>query len=126
MSWLASHWLNLVGIQTVNHIGIIERFNALGLKDSYLITEQNLGIRMDKINFDKRSATLIANRFAAFYKRLAWIDFSHGDAKSSNFIFKVNNIMILGLGKLGRLIAKSLQIDYNIKIIFSVPFTSIL
>tara|TARA_B100000029_G_scaffold214220_1_gene212178 strand:- start:1687 stop:2367 length:681 start_codon:yes stop_codon:yes gene_type:complete len=31
--------------------------------------------------------------------------------------FKVNNIMILGLGKLGRLIAKSLQVDYNVKIL---------
>ena len=31
--------------------------------------------------------------------------------------FKVNNIMILGLGKLGRLLAKSLQIDYNVKIL---------
>ena len=31
--------------------------------------------------------------------------------------FKVNNIMILGLGKLGRLLAKSLQVDYNVKIL---------
>jgi len=33
--------------------------------------------------------------------------------------FKVNNIMILGLGKISRLIAKSLQSDYNVKIIES-------
>ena len=32
-------------------------------------------------------------------------------------IFKVNNIMILGLGKIGRLLAKSLQVDYNVKVI---------
>ena len=32
-------------------------------------------------------------------------------------IFKVNNVMILGLGKISRLIAKSLQNDYNVKII---------
>ena len=31
--------------------------------------------------------------------------------------FKVNNIMILGAGKIGRLLAKSLQFDYNVKII---------
>ena len=31
--------------------------------------------------------------------------------------FKVNNIMILGLGKIGRLLGKSLQIDYNVKIL---------
>ena len=97
ISWLAAHWLNLVGIHTVNHIGIIERFNALGLKDSYLITEQNLGVRVDKINFDKESATLIANRFVAFYKRLAWIDFSHGDAKSSNFILYNDRLLVFDL-----------------------------
>ena len=97
ISWLAAHWLNLAGIHTVNHIGIIERFNALGLKDSYLITEQNLGIRVDKINLDKESATLIANRFVAFYKRLAWIDFSHGDAKSSNFILYNDRLLVFDL-----------------------------
>ena len=32
-------------------------------------------------------------------------------------IFNVNNIMILGAGKIGRLLAKSLQYDYNVKII---------
>ena len=31
--------------------------------------------------------------------------------------FKANNIMILGLGKISRMLAKSLQTDYNIKII---------
>ena len=31
--------------------------------------------------------------------------------------FKVKNIMILGIGKIGRLLAKSLQYDYNVKII---------
>jgi len=31
--------------------------------------------------------------------------------------FKVHNIMILGLGKISRMIAKSLQSDYNVKII---------
>ena len=31
--------------------------------------------------------------------------------------FKVNNIMILGAGKIGRLLAKALQYDYNVKII---------
>ena len=31
--------------------------------------------------------------------------------------FKVKNIMILGLGKIGRLLAKSLQADYNVRIV---------
>ena len=31
--------------------------------------------------------------------------------------FKVKNIMILGLGKIGRLLGKSLQFDYNVKIV---------
>ena len=31
--------------------------------------------------------------------------------------FKVKNILVLGLGKIGRLLAKSLQYDYNVKII---------
>jgi len=31
--------------------------------------------------------------------------------------FDVNNVMILGAGKIGRLLAKSLQFDYNVKII---------
>ena len=31
--------------------------------------------------------------------------------------FKVKNIMILGCGKIGRLLSKSLQYDYNVKII---------
>ena len=31
--------------------------------------------------------------------------------------FKVKNIMILGLGKIGRLLAKSLQSDYNVRIV---------
>ena len=31
--------------------------------------------------------------------------------------FNVNNVMIIGAGKIGRLLAKSLQYDYNLRLI---------
>ena len=96
-SWLASHWLNAVGINTVNHIAVMERYNDWGKQDSYLISRKQTGTRLDKFPLDKGSYFLISNRMAAFYKRLRWINFNHGDSKSSNFIIFNNRLFVFDL-----------------------------
>ena len=39
--------------------------------------------------------------------------------------FNVNNVMILGAGKIGRMLAKSLEYDYNVKTLIKIISDSI-
>ena len=86
-AWLAAHWFNVIGINTITHIAVIERYNFFSTLDSYLITKKQSGIRLDNLESNKEFLLLIANKITAFFKKLKWIGFNHGDAKSSNFFF---------------------------------------
>ena len=44
-------------------------------------------------------------------------DISEIQEMTGNPNYEINNIMILGCGKIGRLLAKSLQNDYNVTLV---------
>ena len=87
ISWESSYWLNSAGIRTFEIIGIIERFNAFSTTDSYLISKEIKGNRLDKLVLTQDTAIKLAQSFSSFFKRLNWIKFNHGDAKKENFYF---------------------------------------
>ena len=45
---------------------------------------------------------LIVSGIVAFFKKLSWINFSHGDAKSSNFFIFKKSIIALDLDTAGK------------------------
>jgi len=92
-SWIAIHWLNVIGIKTVKPIAIYEKLNGLITLDSYLLTLDIDGISLDESLRSSNHLRIISARIASFFKRLRWINFNHGDAKSSNFFFKDNLIV---------------------------------
>ena len=92
-SWIAIHWLNVIGIKTVKPIAIYEKLNGLITLDSYLLTLDIDGIPLDESLRSSNHLRIISARIASFFKRLRWINFNHGDAKSSNFFFKDNLIV---------------------------------
>ena len=69
----------------------------LSVTHSYLITERIEGeILSEAIKKDKKDL-VIASRIQSLFKKLRWIDFNHGDAKTSNFFFNQNNLIVFDL-----------------------------
>lgn len=96
-SWIAIHWLRSVNIRTVEPVIVYEQFNMLSVTHSYLITERIEGeILSEAIKKDKKDL-VIASRIQSLFKKLRWIDFNHGDAKTSNFFFNQNNLIVFDL-----------------------------
>jgi hypothetical protein len=97
VAWKASHWFNASGIRTVNIVAVIERYNFLSTTESYLISLNQPEERLDEVDLNKQQGYLIENRLSSFFKRLEWIGFYHGDAKSANFFFGNNNLIVSDL-----------------------------
>ena len=97
VAWKASHWFNASGIRTINIVAVIERYNFLSTTESYLISLNQPEERLDEVDLNKQQGYLIENRLSSFFKRLEWIGFNHGDAKSSNFFFGNNNLIVSDL-----------------------------
>jgi len=97
VAWKASHWFNAAGIRTINIVAVIEKYNFLSTTDSYLISLNQPEERLDKVDLNKQQGYLIENRLSSFFKRLEWIGFNHGDAKSANFFFGNNNLIVSDL-----------------------------
>jgi heptose I phosphotransferase len=95
-SWIAVHWFNAVGIETAKPIAIFEKFNAFTTLDSYLLCFDIEGAPLKESLYASDHLRIISARIASFFKRLRWIGFNHGDAKSSNFFFK-NNLIAFDL-----------------------------
>ena len=95
-SWIAAHWLNNVGIETAKPIAVFERFNTFTTLDSYLLSFAIEGTPLKESLYASDHLRIISARIASFFKRLRWIGFNHGDAKSSNFFFK-NNLIVFDL-----------------------------
>ena len=93
VAWKASHWFNASGIRTINIVAVIERYNFLSTTESYLISLNQPEERLDEVDLNKQQGYLIENRLSSFFKRLEWIGFYHGDAKSANFFFSNNNLI---------------------------------
>lgn len=96
-AWKASHWYNAAGINTLNIVCVIEKYNILGTTESYLISSVIRGDRLDQYEIGTQNRYLIANRIVAFFKRLKWISFNHGDAKSSNFFLDREKLIVFDL-----------------------------
>tara|TARA_Y100000590_G_scaffold136257_1_gene155998 strand:- start:13183 stop:14679 length:1497 start_codon:yes stop_codon:yes gene_type:complete len=96
-AWKASHWYNAAGINTLNIVCVIEKFNVFGTTESYLISSVIQGERLDKHGIETQNIFLIPNRLVSFFKRLKWIGFNHGDAKSSNFFINQGRLIVLDL-----------------------------
>jgi len=97
VAWKASHWFNASGIRTINIVAVIERYNFLSTTESYLISLNQPEERLDEVDLNKQQGYLIENRLSSFFKRLEWISFYHGDAKSANFFFGNNNLIVSDL-----------------------------
>ena len=97
VAWKASHWFNASGIRTVNIVAVIERYNFLSTTESYLISLNLPGERLDEVDLNKRKEYLIENRLSSFFKRLKWIGFNHGDVKSSNFFLFNQELFVFDL-----------------------------
>ena len=109
-AWKACHWFNAAGIKTFNIVSVIERYNAFTTTDSYLISSILPGHRLDKVDIDEQQKYLIANRVSSFFKKLRWINFNHGDSKSSNFNFHQGKLFVFDLD-----IAKRRFLSFQIK-----------
>ena len=96
-SWLSIHWLNAVGIRTANPISLYEGKGFLGSRVSFLITEAIEGKRLDDAIHENIDTNLIVVKIEAFFKRMSWIKFSHGDAKTSNFFLNQNGLVVFDL-----------------------------
>lgn len=92
-AWKATFWLNAVGIKTIQPIALIENHDAFTTKESYLITLKQQGQRLDAVDLTEDLENKIVNRMASFVKRLRWIGFSHGDAKSPNFFIESGSLI---------------------------------
>ena len=108
--------INMVGIQIAHSSPLVGRnIKNVELSNPYIPHKLALVIRENE-SFIPPKETI--------YKKDD-IGYFIGKAKDINEIqrmagkpaFKVKNIMILGAGKIGRLLAKSLQYDYNVRIV---------
>ena len=96
-SWLSIHWLNAAGIKTAHPISLYEGKGILGSRVSFLITEEIEGKRLDDAIVDDIPADLIVSSIDAFFKRMSWIKFCHGDAKTSNFFLNEKGLVTFDL-----------------------------
>ena len=88
----ATLWLNAAGIKTARPILICEEKGVLGAKNSYFVSESVKGKRLDKAISDGKDSVFLASMINAFFKKMEWIKFQHGDAKTSNFF--VNKTLV--------------------------------
>ena len=84
-SMKATLWLNAVGIKTATPILFCEDKGFLGARASYLVTESIVAKSLDDALMIKDDHIRIISSIEAFFKRINWIGYCHGDAKTSNF-----------------------------------------
>ena len=96
-SWLTIQWFKSIGIRTAKPVSIYEGNGILGYRESFLVTEEIEGKRLDEAIEQNINTDLMVSRIAAFFKRMSWIKFSHGDAKTSNFFFNQKELVIFDL-----------------------------
>ena len=96
-SWIAIQWMNAVGIKTVNPVSFYEEQGFFGYRTSFLVTEEIEGKRLDEALESYIDGDLLVSRIEALFKRMNWIKFSHGDAKSSNFFYDKERLVTFDL-----------------------------
>ena len=96
-SWEVLHWFRSVGIRTMQPILIYEELGLFGALNSVLVTEEIEGKRLDQKIQDKEEPVKTASFIYNFFKRIEWIGFNHGDAKSSNFFISTDRLVVFDL-----------------------------
>jgi len=96
-AWEALHWFNSAGIRTMQPVLIYEELGLSGALNSLLVTEEIEGKRLDHKIQEKEDFIKIASSIYNFFKRMKWIGFNHGDAKSSNFYISKDRLVAFDL-----------------------------
>ena len=96
-SWEVLHWFRSVGIRTMQPVLIYEELGLTGTLDSVLVTEEIDGKRLDYIILETEEPVHIVSSLYNFFKRMQWIGFHHGDAKSSNFFISKEGLVVFDL-----------------------------
>tara|TARA_Y100001936_G_C15992937_1_gene623395 strand:- start:381 stop:1112 length:732 start_codon:yes stop_codon:yes gene_type:complete len=96
-AWEVLHWFQTVDIRTMKPVLIYEELGLIGALSSVLVTEEIEGKRLDHKIQDKEEPIIIASSLYNFFKRMQWIGFHHGDAKSSNFFISENRLVVFDL-----------------------------
>lgn len=84
-SMKATFWFNAVGIKTATPVLFCEDKGFLGARASYLVTESIVGKSLDDALMIEDDHVRVISSIDAFFKRISWIGYCHGDAKTSNF-----------------------------------------
>jgi len=106
----------LVGINLEESSPLIGRtVEQIKIANPYIAHQLCVIYREDESFIPHKNTIYKKNDFAYFLGRLE--DISKIQQMSGKPAFKVDNVMILGAGKVGRLVAKSLQTDYDVRII---------
>ena len=108
-SWEALHWFNSVSIRTMRPVLIYEELGLGGALNSVLVTEEIDGKRLDYKIQEKEEFIKIASSIYNFFKRMKWIGFHHGDAKSSNFYISKKRLVVFDLDSSKRHSKRSLE-----------------
>ena len=106
-SWEALHWFNSAGIRTMQPVLIYEELGLSGALNSVLVTEEIEGKRLDHKIQEKEEFIKTASSIYNFFKRMQWIGFHHGDAKSSNFFINQHRLVVFDLDSSRRHLLKS-------------------
>ena len=106
-SWEVLHWFHSVGIRTMQPVLIYEELGLVGALNSVLVTEEIDGKRLDHKIQKKEESIKVASYLYSFFKRMQWIDFHHGDAKSSNFFISKDRLVVIDLDSSKRQLQKS-------------------
>jgi len=108
--------INMVGIQIDHTSPLIGRnVKNVELSNPYVPHKLALIIRENTSFIPRSDTTYNKDDIGYFIGKVK--DVPEIQRMSGKPAFKVKNIMILGAGKIGRLLAKSLQSDYNVRII---------
>ena len=95
-SCISTLWLNAAGIKTAKVLLLYEGKGILGARESFLVTEEIDGERLDDF-LEKNLDYDLSSDIEAFFKKMKWIQFTHGDAKSSNFFFNHKGLVTFDL-----------------------------
>ena len=74
-----------------------EELGLTGTLDSVLVTEEIDGKRLDYKILEKEDPVHTVSSLHNFFKRMQWIGFHHGDAKSSNFFISKDGLVVFDL-----------------------------
>ena len=108
--------INMVGIKIAHSSPLVGRnIKNVELSNPYIPHKLALVFRENE-SFIPAKETIYKKDDIAYFIGKAK-DINEIQRMAGKPAFKVKNIMILGAGKIGRLLAKSLQYDYNVKIV---------